>query len=79
MLARKGGDARNLGERHDHAVERVLEADDARRAGMQVVAQDHVGGDVFEGEVDTVLGDDGLDGCAGEGRYSDSCERAAAL
>jgi hypothetical protein len=39
---------------------------------VDVVAEDGVGLDVLEGQVDAVVGDDGLDGCAGQGRDSAS-------
>lgn len=47
VLAREGRDAPHLAQRHDEAVERVLEADDARRARVDVVAEDDVLLDVF--------------------------------
>lgn len=64
------GNASYFGQGHDHAVEGVFEADDARGTGVDVGAEDDVGLDVFEGEVDAVGGDDGRGHCAGEGGYT---------
>lgn len=70
VLAGELGDALDLAQGHDHAVERVLEADDAGGTVVDVVADDDVGLDVLESEVDAVLGDDGLDGGARQRRYT---------
>jgi hypothetical protein len=60
VLTRPCRDATRLDERHDGAVERVLERDDARGAGVHVVGDDGVLLDFLEGEVGAVLGVDGL-------------------
>lgn len=65
--AREVRDAADLVERRDHAAERVLEGDDARRARVHLVAEHGFGADVFQREVPAVAGDDGGDHGAGEG------------
>lgn len=65
VRARPGRDGAGVGEREHGAVERVLEADDARRAGVDVVAQDGVLLHVGEGQVVGVLRDDAGDEGAG--------------
>lgn len=70
VLAGKLGDALDLAQGHDHAVEGVFKADDASGAVMDVVADDDVGLDVLEGEIDAILGDDRLDSSAGQRRYT---------
>lgn len=70
VLAGELGDALDLAQGHDHAVERVFETDDPRGTVVEVVADDDVGLDVLESEVDAVLGDDGLDSSPGQRRYA---------
>lgn len=70
VVAGELGDALDLAQGNNHAVERVLEADDAGGTVVDVVADDDVGLDVLEGEVDAVLGHDGLDGGARQRRYT---------
>ena len=67
VAAGEGGDAPDLGERHDHAVEGVLEADDARGAGpWDVLAEHGVSLHVLERKVDAVAWDDGCDESAAQ-------------
>lgn len=68
VLARKLGYALDFGEGHDHAIEGIFEADYARGAGVHVIAEDDVLLDIFEGEVDAVLGHDWLHTCTGKRR-----------
>lgn len=59
--ARERRDAPHLLQRHDQAVEGVLEADDPRRTGVDVVAEDDVLLYVFEAKVAAVARPDGRD------------------
>lgn len=68
VFAGELGDTLDLTKRVDHAVEGVFEADDAGGTVVDVVADDDVGFNVLKGEMDAVLGDDGLDSGAGQGR-----------
>lgn len=68
VFAGELGDALNLTQWVDHAVESVFEADDAGGTVVDVVADDDVGFDVLEGEMDAVFGDDGLDSSTSQGR-----------
>ena len=70
VLARPGCDALALCERSDDAAERVLQADHAGRARVDVVAEDGVGLHVFEREVIAVLGHDAFDERAAEGCHA---------
>lgn len=61
VLARERRDAPHLRQRRDQAVEGVLEADDPRRADVDVVAQDDVLLDIFQRKVAAVARLDGRD------------------
>ena len=70
MVSSEGCDGLAVGEREDRAVEGVFEGDEGCRTMVNVVIQDGVFLDVFEGEVVAVLRED-LDGKGvGEGGYS---------
>lgn len=70
VLAGPGGDALALCEGRDDAAEGVFQADQAGGAGVDVVADDGVLLDVFEGEVVAVGGDDAVHERAAEGCHA---------
>ena len=53
-------------QRHDHAVQGVFQADQLRRAVVDVVVENGARLDIFERKMDSVLRHDTLDHCAGE-------------
>lgn len=60
-------DSPGVSERHDGAIKGILKANDAGRAGMNIIRENSVSGNVSEGEVVGVLGTDAGDEGAGEG------------
>lgn len=60
MLPRKFGDALDLAEWCNHAVERILKADDTGRATMNVVINAYIFLDILEGQVSAILGNNRL-------------------